>query len=37
MVHIVFQEADIAALKKSFDIDETFRGDIIQIKDQGTQ
>ncbi len=34
MVHIVFQEADIAALKKSFDIDETFRGDIIQIKDE---
>ena len=34
MIHIVFQEADIAALKKSFDLDETFLGDIIQIKDE---
>ncbi len=34
MTHIVFQKADIAALKKSFDLDETFRGDIIQIKDE---
>jgi hypothetical protein len=33
MIHIVFQEADIAALEKSFDLDETLRGDIIQIKD----
>ena len=33
MIHIVFQEADIAALRKSFDLDETFQGDIIQIKD----
>lgn len=34
MIHIVFQEADIAALKKSFELDETLRGDIIQIKDE---
>jgi hypothetical protein len=34
MIHIVFQEADISALKKSFDLDETFRGNIIQIKDE---
>ena len=33
MIHIVFQEADIAALKKSFALDETLQGDIIQIKD----
>jgi hypothetical protein len=33
MIHIVFQEADIAVLKKSFDLDETLRGEIIQIKD----
>src|SRR5688572_18655127 len=33
MVHIVFQEPDIAALRRSFDLDETFQGDIIQIKD----
>ncbi len=33
MIHIVFQEADIAALKKSFELDETLKADIIQIKD----
>ena len=33
MIHIVFQEADIAALEKSFELDESLRGDIIQIKD----
>lgn len=33
MIHIVFQEADIAALEKSFELDETLRGDIVQIKD----
>lgn len=33
MVHIVFQEADIAALEKSFELDETLRADVIQIKD----
>ncbi len=33
MVHIVFQEADIAALEKSFELDETLRANIIQIKD----
>lgn len=33
MIHIVFQEADIEALQKSFELDETLRADIIQIKD----
>lgn len=33
MIHIVFQEADIAALEKSFELDETLRAGIIQIKD----
>jgi hypothetical protein len=33
MIHIVFQEADIDALEKSFELDETLQGDIIQIKD----
>ena len=33
MIHIVFQHADVAALKKSFDLDESLRGDIIEIKD----
>ncbi len=33
MIHIVFQEADIEALQKSFDLDEALAGDIVQIKD----
>ena len=33
MIHIVFQEADIDALQKSFELDETLAGDIVQIKD----
>ena len=33
MIHIVFQEADIDALEKSFELDETLRAEIIQIKD----
>ncbi len=33
MIHIVFQPADAAALKKSFDLDETLQGEIIEIKD----
>ena len=33
MIHIVFQHADVAALRKSFDLDETLKGDIIEIKD----
>ena len=33
MIHIVFQEADIDALQKSFELDESLAGDIVQIKD----
>src|ERR1035438_7672588 len=33
MTHIVFNEADIDALAKSFELDETLKGDIIQAKD----
>ena len=33
MLHIVFQEADINALKNSFQLDESLTGEIIQIKD----
>lgn len=33
MIHIVFQEADVEALRKSFSIDESLTGEIIQIKD----
>ncbi len=33
MIHIVFQEADITALSKSFELDESLRGDVYQVKD----
>ncbi len=33
MIHIVFQQADVEVLKKSFDLDGTLQGAIIQIKD----
>lgn len=33
MIHIVFQQADIAALQKSFELDESLTADIVQIKD----
>ena len=33
MLHIVFNEADIAVLKKAIDMDETLQGEVIQIKD----
>ena len=33
MIHIVFQEADVLALIKSFTLDETLNGEVIQIKD----
>ena len=33
MIHIVFQEADIAVLQKAIDLDEKLAGTIIQIKD----
>lgn len=34
MTHIVFQQADIDTLKKAMDLDETLKGDIIQIEDE---
>jgi hypothetical protein len=33
MIHIVFQEADIAVLKKAIELDETLTGDIRIIRD----
>jgi hypothetical protein len=33
MIHIVFNEADIAAMKEAIKLDETLQGDLIQIKD----
>ncbi len=33
MIHIVFQHADVEALKKSFAIDPTMEGEVVEIKD----
>lgn len=33
MIHIVFQEEDVATLKKAISLDKTLQGDVIQIKD----
>src|SRR5882757_7555483 len=33
MIHIVFQRPDTEALKKSFELDASLQGDIIQIED----
>jgi Protein of unknown function/Domain of unknown function (DUF1835) len=34
MIHIVFQAGDIAALKKAFELEPSFSGDVIQIEDE---
>ena len=33
MIHVVFQQADVEALRKSFLLDESMEGDIVEIKD----
>ena len=33
MIHVVFQQADVEALQKSFELDESMKGDILEIKD----
>ena len=33
MIHIVFNEPDVAVLQKAIALDETLSGDIVQIKD----
>ncbi len=33
MIHIVFEEANIEALQKAIELDETLQGEIVQIKD----
>lgn len=33
MIHIVFQHADVAALQKSFELDNTLQGPILEIQD----
>ena len=33
MIHVVFQHNDVLALKKSFDLDESLRGEVVEIKD----
>jgi hypothetical protein len=34
MIHIVFQQSDIDTLQKAIALDETLKGEIIQIKDE---
>lgn len=34
MIHIVFQEADVAVLKKAIELDPSLQGRIVQIKDE---
>jgi hypothetical protein len=34
MIHIVFQEADIAVLKEAINLDSTMEGTVVQIKDE---
>ena len=33
MIHIVFNEADVAVLKQAIELDETLQGDVLQVKD----
>jgi hypothetical protein len=33
MIHVVFEHANVDALRKSFDLDETMQGEIVEIKD----
>lgn len=33
MIHIVFQRADVATLKKAIELDESLQGDVLEIKD----
>lgn len=34
MIHLVFQHADVETLQKSFELDESFQGPVIEIKDE---
>src|SRR4051812_24697549 len=33
MIHIVFNEADVAVLKQAIELDETLAGEVLQVKD----
>lgn len=33
MIHIVFEQANVAALQKSFELDETLNGEILEVQD----
>jgi hypothetical protein len=33
MIHVVFQQADVATLRKAIELDESLQGDILEIKD----
>ena len=34
MIHIVFQQADVAVLKQAIELDATLQGDVVEIKDE---
>src|ERR1700743_2385200 len=34
MIHIVFQTSDVDALKKAFELDPAFGGEVMEIKDE---
>jgi hypothetical protein len=33
IIHVVFQQADVAVLKQAFELDETMTGEVVEIKD----
>ena len=33
MIHIVFEQANVAVLQKAMELDETLRGEVVEIKD----
>jgi hypothetical protein len=33
MIHIVFEQANVAVLKSAIELDETLQGEIVEIKD----
>src|ERR1700744_4888702 len=34
MIHIVFQHNDVAALQKAFELEPSFQGEVIEIRDE---
>src|SRR5688572_6032147 len=34
MIHIVFQQADVAVMNKAMELDETLQGEVVEIRDE---